>query len=510
MTMAVPRIVSAPLRTCAFMVVWVLALSVAAVGKGPEPPLRLPLAAMGWQPPTANVIAGGGALTTVHFIDEQHLLVTYNVRRLMKRLPDDPPDDMDRIVEGVVVDLPGGKVLAATHWRVHDAGQYLWGLGQGRFLLRIRDTLTTFTPLANLAQSDPFVEQPFLSSSRQVVAVLLSAERDLLTVETVERPPRALPGDPPATPVSTGQRRTQINFYRIVQPIQPAERVVVQSAGIAVAKGAVNLSLTSAGYIEVSRESASRWLFDFDSYAGKKIELSPFDTSCRPQTIFVSASEFVAFGCRGVTDRVSIGGFNMRGEQMWQQDFTDAHAFPNFAFAPVGGRFALSRNIVSPGAGITVDFAPSAFTMQEIRVYQTYSGKQLLRAEASPVQRTGQNYDLSPQGERLAVVHADAVEVYRLPTPTRQDEAAVRAARALAPEDLKVAVNLAERPTAGVAGEVRQETVAQSPVPVAPVPAPEASQPTLADPAPGVEEPRKKPTLYTLPTDKVNQPEPPH
>ncbi len=527
--MSVPRIQPVSRTQWPYALLLLFSVCLPAAAKGPEPPQRIQLTSLGWQPPAPNVLAAGGSLTTVHFIDEQHLLVTFGVRRLMKRLPDEPPDDADRTIEAVVVHLPSGKVLARTSWRVHDMGQYLWSLGQGRFLLRIRNTLTTFTPLANLAHGDAFAEQPFLLAKRTVVAVLVSAERDLVTVETVDPPPPRLPGDPDPPPPSGLPKPTQINFYRVIPPAEPTDRVVVQSAGVAVAKGPVNISLSSAGYIEVLKESASRWLFDFDSYGGTYTELSPFDSTCRPQTVFVSASEFVAFGCRGSADRQSVGGFNMRGEQMWQQDFTDAHAFPNFAFAPMNGRFALSRNIVSAGAGITVEFAPSAFTTQEIRVYQMHNGRQLLRVEAGPVQRTGQNYDLSPAGLRLVVLRNDAAEVYRLPGLSREDEAAIHAAKALAPENSRLAVNLSSHikpkaakseagpevlATKAVKARPADADVALSPI-ATPQAAPETPSPetpaadTAGNASAGDDAPRKPPTLYTLPNDKVNKPDKP-
>ncbi len=532
--MSVPSTLSALLRLRSLAALLVMA-SCVAYAKGPEPALRLPLQPMGFQPTGAGQLASAGSQTTVHFVDDQHLLVTFAVRRLMKREPDDPADDQDRTIEAVLVNLASGKLLAHTSWRMHDTSQYLWDLGHGRFLLRKRDTLTTFMPLENLANSDPFVEQPFLvSKERKLAAIMLSPDRDLLTVETVERPAPA--ADNGQTPMSTPEvHRAQLNFYRIVQPARPMERVVVQAAGLAMAAGLVNLSLTSAGYVEVLRESPTRWLFDFDFYAGKYVELSPFDTSCRPHPFFVSASEFVAFGCRGGDDRLMIGGFNMRGEQMWQQNFTDTHAGPNFAFAPGAGRFALSRNIVSQGAGITVDFAPAAFTTQEIRVYQTYNGRQLLRVEASPVQRFGQNYDLSPDGLRLAVIRDGAVELHRLPALTGGDEAEVRTAKSLRPEDVSASVSLVAhaRP-----GDRKTAAVSVAPAPgFVPPPALGASRPAgnaaaggntpaegasqapgsaqasgdgaqaSGDEQPSAEVPRKPPTLYTLPTDQPKKPQ---
>lgn len=507
--MPVPRNQSA-FRSCVLFALMFLPGSMVVQARGPEPVMRIPLASLGYQPFAAAVLAAGGTLTTVHFIDDEHLLVTFNVRKLMKRLPNEPPDDQDKMVEAVLVHLPSGKVLARTQWRLHDSQQYLWALSHGRFLLRIRDTLTTFAPLANLEEGDPFAEQPFLrSEERRIAAVLLSPDRDLATVETVARPVPD-PGNPNPPPPS---RRTQINFYRIVEPVQPIDQVIVQSAGIAVAKEPVDLSLTSAGYIEVLQESPQRWLFDYDSYAGSFKELSPFDTSCRPHPVFVDAAEFVAVGCRGGTDKLDLGGFNLRGEQMWQQNFLDVHAFPNFVFAPAAGRFAFSRNIVPGTSGMTVDFAPSTFTTQQIRVYQSASGRQLLQLEASPVQRTGQNYDLSRDGERFAIVRADAVEVHRLPPPNAAEEKALHALTELEPEDARVAVNLASHvKPARPERSTEVEAAAQAAAPAGPPNPATASEPVapvaettsanqVGDVHPTADAPRKAPTLYTLPTD---------
>ena len=95
----------------------------------------------------------------------------------------------------------------------------------------------------------------------------------------------------------------------------------------------------------------------------------------------------------------------------------------------------------------------SVVSGQEVQVYQSYNGKQLFRMDCSPVERAGQNFALSDDGLRLAVVrestvhHAatkdydaytersTAVEVYPLPPLTDKDRAAVQAAQAGAPAD---------------------------------------------------------------------------
>ena len=111
---------------------------------------------------------------------------------------------------------------------------------------------------------------------------------------------------------------------------------------------------------------------------------------------------------------------------------------------------------------------------QEVRVYQTYSGKQIFRTDCTPIIRAGQNFALSPDGLRLAVVretmfhHAAtkideaytsrtaAVEIYALPALTDKDLAAVKEAQGLAPEDkgerIDMALQRVSEQGAGAAG----------------------------------------------------------
>ena len=136
---------------------------------------------------------------TLHYVDDKHLLVTFVVHRLIPRLRDEPEDDQDRVTDAVLLELPTGKVLARTTWHLHDHGQYLWNLGHGHFLLRIRDTLTTFAPLANLSEDvslaarnatlnmiDYLVKAKGLS--REQAYILVSVAVDLNIAQLVDVP----------------------------------------------------------------------------------------------------------------------------------------------------------------------------------------------------------------------------------------------------------------------------------------------------------------------------------
>ena len=221
--------------------------------------------------------------------------------------------------------------------------------------------------------------------------------------------------------------------------------------------------MTTAGFLDVIEGGKDRWLFNFDEHAGKVDELAEWDTSCFPQPTFVGHSEFVAFGCRGSEEKQSLAGFNLKGEQMWQQNFLDTQTAPTFSFAPAAGRFALGRIVVTGPVDREGPLPEGAVSSQEVRVMQSYNGKQLFRIDCSPVERAGQNFALSGDGMRLAVVretlvhHAATkdyeaytkreigVEVYALPPLTKEDQAAVKAAEAQAPADTGVRIDDALR-----------------------------------------------------------------
>jgi hypothetical protein len=510
----------------------------------PEPPLRIPLENFGFQPLPAQFLLNGSSMLTLHYVDDKHLLLTFVVHRLIPRLPDEPEDDQDRIVDAVLLELPTGRALARTSWHLHDHAQYLWNLGHGHFLLRVRDTLTTFAPLANLNTSEPFAQQPFLvSAERRLAALIVSPEADLLIIETVKRTPPSpkpktpiLGPTPPPSPELTQRDPVQINFYRI-HAADDGGPVQATPAGAVQTPRAGDVPATTAGYLAVVDQGHQHWAFDFHSYAGKIAELSPFDSTCSPAPLFVSHSEFIAFGCRSGQTRQQLGGFNMRGEEMWEQGLFGDFIAPSIAYAPTSGRFALSRVMLRTSAVADQPISSDEVSAQTVVVYQTGTGKQLLRTDCSPVERAGQNFALSPNGLGLAVVHADAIEIYNLPPLTTKDESDLKLARSIAPPENNLPIQFTGKAT--LSSTDTDTTSQPSPQPAATNTSPDSTQPAtsnqtttqpaaqttpptqtrnseatppqpVASPAPAAqpsgdtppEQHRTPPTLYNLPDDK--------
>jgi hypothetical protein len=432
--MSVPCIIPVSLRfrkVSSYFLLTVALVFVTNCGwaKGPEPLQKIPLAPLGFQTPLNQFMLAGSSMLTVDFVDPKHLLFTFSTKRLLKRLAECPPADQDRVVEAVFLELPSGKILARTSWRTHDHGQYLWNLGRGRFMLRIRDALSTFAPMVNLSKGDAFVQLPLLRTDRRIGGILLSPDADLMILETV---------DPRRSDESLGDglkaddKPVQINFFRLIS-LNDGE-IELRSGGALRSRVPGRIPANAAGYIAILDQGRQRWGFDFRSYGGKVKELGGLDSTCMPSPMLVSRSEFVAFGCHLSHTPQILGAFNLRGEEMWEQNLTESYVSPTFSYAPGSGRFALSRVLTRSSLVDSDSVTPELFEAQIIVVYQTDSGRQLLRIDAAPIARAGQNYALSPDGMSLAVVRNEAIEIHNLPTLTKEEQKAVQLAEASAPQ----------------------------------------------------------------------------
>ena len=470
---------------------------------GPE--LKIPLEPIGFLPPAARMLAGGGPLFTLNYVDDTHLLFTYYTRGLLPRLLDATPDDSDGLVAGVLLELPSGKVLARTQWRMRDRDQYLWSIGHGRFLVRIRSRLVLLNPMGNLGSGDAFEEEPFGTFARQIGFITTSPGGDLLIVETVPPPkPRLIGGAASAAALAATQSPkpkpepakpdVQVFFFRMVLDKKPGQPEVLQrrSAGVVAALNLISVPANAEGFLSTIQESRGVYLFDFHTHDGKNAELSPYETTCAPHPFFVSRSEFIAFGCHG-TDKPQIGGFNLKGEHAWIEVLSNDHLSPLIVSAPAAGRFALSRMTFQGGLIDPQNVIPPASAAQEITVRQNHDGRMLLKIMADPVQRPAQNFDLSPDGLSLAVLRTGNIEIYRLPALSGKDVTALKLAAAMEPAKNDARVVLDSKPL----------VPASHPAPAPAVSAASANPTSEGDSAAGVAHVTSRPsTPAVLPTPK--------
>jgi hypothetical protein len=484
------------------------ALSAHALPRGPKPEVRLQLADLGFPGVPQALHDAGASMLSVHFVDSSHLLLTYSLRGLVERIPDDPPDDEDRAVAALLLELPSGKVLARARWHLHDHAQYLWNAGNGRFLLRIRSTLTAIAPLANLGNGDAFRQMPFLHPPGNLSAVVVSPEHDLVTVESS----RVLQSDSQVVgDTSTAPLMQTFTFVRITGNGSRESPILAVAAGSALVSGVVSLPINGRGYLFSEASKKNHWKMQFQSFDGTARTLSDIDSSCAPQMQFVSPSQFVVFSCRGSNDNLLLSAFDFAPHEMWEEPISGIVPFDQFAYAQSAGRFALSRTALvttSPGMPYMPPSPGQAPTSaQEVRVYQVESGDLLVKLTCSPATRTGQNFDLSADGSNVVVLRDGVIEVYRLPPLSPQDKKDLAEVRQYEPPPNNSHVQLQRLAREPVEADRKEEKVvpaapasaaatASAPEPVdAPANVPANAPASTSANAGDVETRRKPPTL---------------
>jgi hypothetical protein len=454
--------------------------------KKPVPWVQVSLESLGFPGVSSALLGAGASMLTVHFLDDSHLLVTFSLRKLVPRVEQDPEDHEDRLVAGMIVDLPSGKVEARTEWHMHDHARYLWSLGHGRFLLRIGDDLSTMAPLKGLAAGNAFARTTFPGRQARPSLVDVSADGGVVTVETVFVEPGAklVVGD--ADSAQATATRAVIDFFRIAEDDGPAG-FVVKPAGSVLSKTLFLVPVDADGYLWAEDQGGGVWGVTFDGFEGKTIELGKIQSSCRPRLQMTSRSEFLAMTCQGSDEHIKMASYGLDGTETWEDPVGNSGA-PSFAFAPAAARFAVSGNngtvVTSTGpTGLPDDDAPR----QEVRVYQNASGDLLLRVECTPAFKTAENFDLAGDGLLAAVVRDGAIAVYKLPPLSKRDQQDMAEVAAFAPPASVGPVTL-KRLQVSAQAKRRQET--QSAALTGPGAVPEASVVTGA-----ATPPRKPPTL---------------
>src|SRR5471030_903330 len=223
-----------------------------AADKQPVPSARILLQKLGFPGVSAGFLNVGASTLTVNFVDDQHLLVTYGMRGLVKRLPGDPETDEDREVAAMIVEVPSGKIDARTEWHLHDHGRYLWPIGQGRFMLRVGGSLSTIAPLANL-HGEPFRRVAFPTRGLMVAGVAASPGGGVLTVESQIPPQHS--GVATWADVQSAQMGAVLDLYRLSGEGTPDSPLAITSPKSVKSSHAMSFPIDEDGFLWASNET---------------------------------------------------------------------------------------------------------------------------------------------------------------------------------------------------------------------------------------------------------------
>ena len=400
-----------------------LTLPLAALAAAPKkapPPLRpaatIPLQPLGFEPPSLFYLAQRPSSLTLNFIDANHLLFTFRVNTLIQRNPNNiQPGDQDQVIQADVLDISTGKVLKTARWTMHDHQHYLWPLGHGKFLIRVGN---------NLFHTDSSLTlQPFLQPRHPLTFISVSAGRRYLYVET----------EVPADPASLAP---EVDLQgRVLQQPQHVNLAVYQAANLKLLfrsriPRAFNLPVMLDGFLELRSVKPKKghghlWLIrevQFQGLADRAHlparlpikNILTFHSDCRPSLLPLSSSA-VLTGCAGDGADHMMTAVDLAGKKLWQQWWQARYVWHTMAYAANGSRFALGSLMTDQPLLFLNQANINDVKSQIVGVFDTTTGKLVLVRNAHPMVSAGQNFALSANGRRFAILRNQAIEIYNLP-----------------------------------------------------------------------------------------------
>lgn len=405
---------------------------VATAETPPKPALRLALSDLGFPGYTISLMHAGASMATVHALDSSHVLFTYSLRSLVPRLPGDDANDTDRQVAAVLVEVPSGKVLARTKWRLHDHGRYLWSIGRGVFVVRSGSQLSLLAPLETMEKGEPLQRYALPHRAGTPVAVQGSPDGRILMVELEQESRKRAEDDE-----EDGHRPKHyiLEFFRIAPAAEGKGQLTVSGAGAIGSTIPLHLPIDGDGYLWAEDGERGKWMISFNEFGGRQEKLAPVMSSCHPRLSLLSRAEFLVETCRGSDQQPMLASYGFDGHENWEEPFGETLQPPVLALAPEVGRFAMSR-LTAASSGAPVSGLGAEDTIaQELRVYQVESGDMLFHLQCAPAVRSAENFDLSPDGKMLTVLGPETLDFYTLPGLSARDRSDLAEVRTMLPPE---------------------------------------------------------------------------
>jgi VWFA-related protein len=364
---------------------------------------------------------------TIHFIDDSHLLLTYNPKKLIERHPECPPSHKDHMVEARLLDITSGRLVREASWYVHDERGYLWPLGQRRFLLRI---------LNNLYILDGNLQQKLLlQSPAEILWTSVTPDGKQVIVETAVENQK----EKKDQPRDSVKGKVKIEFVD-VQSL--AVQRTVKSSGV------VPLEGTSSGFGDVVNGMSGKvWLVRFGPSSRERENITRVRSHCLPNLLFPTNTTMLIGRCSAVGSDYNVSVFTLTGHFLWRQRWAQHRYEPAIQRSEDGSRIAISSI-----AG-TLQPLPEADAngdehwpqvQQKIEVLNAATGNTVGSTTIADAMVSGQDFSLASDGRRMAVVDGGTLRIYDLAPMSAEERAKYVAMQADAPTLAAPSARLAE------------------------------------------------------------------
>lgn len=363
-----------------------------------RPAVVIPIGPLGYLPPGEFPSFHYHAAVSLHFIDATHLLFAFSYPGLLRRDDNCSFSDSQRMVRAVVLDIPSGRIEKQTNWQLYDFSDFLWGIGQGEFLLRRCTRIDTV--------GVDLVPRPLISAAGPIEGVTFSPDRSIAVIETKLPSTRksSLPEFQEEDRKSLSGHNIDVSFVRL-RPLR-----VIAHTRLPIP---ADLPVLSRGVLETLTAPGNRWIMNLHGFSGKERQIGVVQSYCMPALKALSENVFVAEICPTKKKRL-FQAFDLSGKSLWTIPLNPNRHNVRFLLTENGKRFAIETLHATQPLAALDPLNKSDIDVEIVEIYDTQTGIEIGRFATTPIYTAGQNASFSPDGLKMAVIHHGAIEIYSL------------------------------------------------------------------------------------------------
>ena len=370
---------------------------------------RLPLGALGFVARPDRTIVALDDDTTIHFIGEDALLVTFHRHALTPRSFEQAEQGWrPRPVRAVLLSRASGRVLRVEDWIVADAGEpYVWDLGGGRVLAHVGGELRTYG--ADLA-----VEQRYRLPGPLVFASASPGAELVLAATVHERHAKAehkklaaflgpdFPVEEDYDLTGLDGRLQPISTRRMnLEPLQPA--------------------LLQTAMVTARPERAGEWKLEEAGWTGETRTVARLGSPCEIHVQSLLGNLLFADGCeRGRSETASYRVLSPQGATLLRGKLPPFSLLQQAASDGAGKLLAVASSQFSKRVDLRGGMHAGDFAHLSVSVYSIGTGREVFAVHPAGGSEMRATLALSPSGTTLAVLTRAALEMYILaPAPVQ-------------------------------------------------------------------------------------------
>lgn len=395
----------------------------------PKPTIQIDLTSIGYRTPSLmDRMSENQPSLSLTFVDADHVLLTFDPKKMFKRLPECTAAHQDRLMHAAVLELPSGKVVTQADWYLHDHHPYLWPFGPGKFLLRRGNDLYVVDSSLH--------EKLLWSSPKDLLWVSVTPAENQIIVETAQDPQALQKSKPTAADTAAKPAPAFVAQFLDAATLAPERTVPLNDV--------VDITGTSTGYVDLVHHG-DIWLIRFGPNPAVRHNIARVKSQTIPAVFYGSNNTLQIGWCGSAKCDFSVSSFTFAGRRLWHQRWGRYRIFPAVVRSEDNSRFGVStlqqtaeaqaQPGYDPNNALQIDPSQRDVFQQDIQVFDTATGNSVFSLDVIPAVLSGQNFSLSPDGRSLAVLSGTRLDLFDLP-PASSDEQLKYAALRTEAQDL--------------------------------------------------------------------------